>query len=84
MVNQRQTIKFFYDSLNRKSKQIVINTDERLIQDFRNPNEMEYVIDAIVIEILPKDNISKDYFLEPDIESIYKFNNLEKEEIAII
>ena len=84
MVNQRQTIKFFYDSLNRKSKQIVLNTDERLIQDFRNPNEMEYVIDAIVIEILPKDNISKDYFLEPDIESIYKFNNLEKEEIAII
>ena len=57
MVNQRQTIKFFYDSLNRKSKQIVLNTDERLIQDFRNPNEMEYDIDAIVIEILPKDNI---------------------------
>ena len=86
MVNQRQTIKFFYDSLNRKLKQIVLNPDERLIQDFRNPdpNEKEYDIDAIVIEILPKDNISKEYFLEPDIESIYKFYKLEKEKIAII
>ena len=86
MVNQRQTIKFFYDSLNRKLKQIVLNPDERLIQDFRNPdpNEKEYDIDAIVIEILPKDNISKEYFLEPDIESIYKFDKLEKEKIAII
>ena len=64
MVNQRQTIKFFYDSLNRKLKQIVLNPDERLIQDFRNPdpNEKEYDRDAIVIEIWPKDNISKEYF----------------------
>ena len=57
MVNQRKTIKFFYDCLNAKLKEIVLNPDERLIQDFRNPNEMEYYIDAIVIEILPKDNI---------------------------
>ena len=84
MVNQRQKIKFFYDSLNRKLKEIVLNPDERLIQDFRNPKEIEYDIDAIAIEILPKDNISKEYFLEPDIESIYNFNNKEKEEIAII
>ena len=56
MVNQRETIKFFYDSLNSKSKQIVLNPDERLIQDFRNTNlnEMKYDIDAIVIEILHK------------------------------
>ena len=84
MVNQRKSIKFFYDSLNRKLKEIVLNPDERLIQDFRNPKEIEYDIDAIAIEILPKDNISKEYFLEPDIESIYNFNNKEKEEIAII
>ena len=60
MVNQRQTIKFFYDCFNAKQIEIVLNPDERLIQDFRNPNpnEREYDIDAIVIEILPKDNIS--------------------------
>ena len=65
MVKKRKTIKFFYDCFNAKQKEIVLNPDERLIQDFRNPdpNEMEYDIDAIVIEILPKDNISKEYFL---------------------
>ena len=86
MVIQRQTINFFYDSLEQRPKQIVLNPNERLIQDFRNPNlkEKEYDIDAIVIEILPKDYISKEYFLKPDIGSIHNFINLEKEEIAII
>ena len=86
MVNQRQTIKFFYDCLNAKQIEIVLNSDERLIQDFRNPNldEMEYDIDAIVIEILPKDNISEKYFLSPDIRSISNFNKLEGKTIAII
>ena len=78
MVNQRKTIRFFYDSLNAKLKEIVLNPNERFIQDFRNPNPngREYDIDVIVIEILPKDNISKEYFLIPDIKNIYNFNNL--------
>ena len=76
MVNQRKTIKFFYDCFNAKQIEIVLNPDERLIQDFKNPNpnEREYDIDAIVIEILPKDdNISEEYFLSPDIRSISNF-----------
>ena len=84
MVNQRKTIKFYYDSLNAKLKEIVLNPNERLIKDFRNLNEIKYSIDAIVIEILPEDNIPKEFFLLPDIKSIYNFNNLENEKIAII
>ena len=86
MVNQRQTIRFFYDCLNAKQKEILLNPDERLIQDFRNlnPNEREYDIDAIVIEILSKDEIFKEFFLLPDIRSIYNFNKLEGKTIAII
>ena len=86
MVNQRKTIKFYYNGQKPKLKEIVLNPDERLIQDFRNPNldEMEYDIDAIVIEILPKDNISEKYFLSPDIRSISNFNKLEGKTIAII
>ena len=78
MVNQRKTIIFFYDSINAKLKEIILNPDERLIQDFRNLNinEMEYNLDAIAIEILPKDDIPKEYFLLPDIKNIYNFNNL--------
>ena len=66
MVNQRNTIIFFYDSINAKLKEIILNPDERLIQDFRNLNinEMEYNLNAIAIEILPKDDIPKEYFLE--------------------
>ena len=87
MVNQKQTIKFYYDGQNPKLKEIVLNPNERLIQDFRNPNlnEIEYDIDAIVIEILLKnDNISEEYFLSPDIRSISNFNELEGKTIAII
>ena len=84
MVNQRQTINFFYDSLNAKQKEIILNLDERLIQDFRESNELICNIDAIVIEILPEDNITEEYFLLPDIRSIYNFVNLENQEIAII
>ena len=83
MVNQRAKIEFFYDSLNRKPKQIILNPEERIIKDFRNPHDIKYDLDVIVIEILPKDNISSEFFLEPDINSINKFKNLEKEEISI-
>ena len=86
MVNQRQSIKFYYDGQNPKLREIVLNPDERLIQHFRNPNpdEREYDIDAIVIEILPKDDIPKEFFLSPDIRSISNFNELEGKIIAII
>ena len=77
MVKKRKTIKFFYDCLDVKLKEIVLNPDERFIQDFRNINlnGREYHADAIVIQILPKDNIPKEFFLLPDIRSISNFNN---------
>ena len=82
MVNQRKTISFFYDSINAKLKEIILNPDER----FRNLNinEMEYNLNAIAIEILPKDDIPKEYFLLPDIKNIYNFNNLKNENVLII
>ena len=46
----------------KKQKKIKLDKNERYIKDFRNTN-----IDAIVIEILPKDDISSDFFLLPNI-----------------
>ena len=41
-------------------------------------------IDATVIEILPEDNISKDYFLIPPIDYMYNFNSLLNKEIIVL
>ena len=44
MVNKRKIIIFYYDSLNVKLKEIVLNPGERFIQDFRNSNQLKYNI----------------------------------------
>ena len=86
MIRKRKKIIFYYDSLGLEAKlrEIVLNPNERFIQDFRNLKNPEYDLDITVIEILPTDNIPNDYFLSPDIEYMYNFNYLKDKEIAII
>ena len=78
LVEQNQKIDVYYDS---EDKYIIINlnTEERFIKDFRDDT-----IDATVIEILPKDNIPKHYFLLPLKDYRDNYDELINEDIAII
>ena len=76
VMGDKNTIEILYDN---GTKYIEINLDEREIHSFQNVH-----IDAVVFEILPKDNISKVYFLIrnlPENENISKnnINNLNDE-----
>lgn len=77
-INQKKKITFTYDN-EFKISQIILLPEERYIKDFRDIN-----IDATVIEILPKDNIPKDYFLFPNLDYFDNFNSLLNEEITLI
>ena len=78
MIEQRKTIDIYYDSED-KLVEIQLNPEERFIKDFRDET-----IDATVIEILPKDNIPKDYFLLPLIDYMDNYNKLVGKDISII
>ena len=56
MIEQKIEINIFYDSQS-KFKKIKLNPEERLIKEFR-----DIQMDVTVIEIIPKDEISKDFF----------------------
>ena len=78
MIEQRKLIDIYYDS-GDKLRTIQLNREERFIKDFSD-NQM----DIIVIEIIPKDNILKDYFLLPLIDYTNNYNKLISKDIAII
>ena len=65
-INKKDEVNIIYDSGN-KIKEIILDPDERYIKGFSD----DYHLDITVIEILPKDNIPKDYFILPNID----FNN---------
>ena len=75
MVKKRETIKLFYDN-ESKIKKIELNSKERYIKNFSDIS-----INSMVMEILPSDEIDKDYFLLPIINEI---ENLKNEEIIVI
>ena len=77
MVEQNQNIVFYYDNENKR-KEITLNINERYIKNLR-----ELDIDGTIIEILPTDKISSNYFLLPDKEN-YNLSDLIYEEITII
>ena len=81
MIKNKDTIHFYYDNNIYKIKKINLNSNERYIKNFR---DKYFGIDATIIEILPKDNIPKDYFLLPDINYMKKFNELIDKDIAIL
>ena len=78
MIKQQETINIFYDNEN-ETREIKLNPDERFIKVFT-----EFEMDATVVEILPKDNISKDYFLLTLLDYMDNFDTLIGKEIAII
>ena len=78
LVEQKKEIDIYYDS---EDKNIImqLNPKERFIKDFRDDT-----IDVTVIEILPKDNIPKDYFLLTLLDYRDNYDKLLNEDIAII
>ena len=68
-IDKKEEVNIIYDSEN-KNKEIFLDTNERYIKRFFD----DYHLDITVIEILPKDNISKEYFLLPNID--FNYNNL--------
>ena len=78
LVEKKGIIKFIFEC-GTKEKEIKLDDKERYIKVFMDIN-----IDAIVIQILPKDEIEKDYFLSFDKNYINDFNKLKNEDITII
>ena len=78
MIKKKEKITFYYDD-DKTLKEIYLNPNERYIKDFTDMN-----LDAIVIEILPKDNIDKNYFLMPVIDYISEYNKLINKEIVLL
>ena len=62
MIEQKQPINFYYDNGNKKTE-ITLDNEERYIKDLKEIN-----ISATIIEILPEDNIEKNFFLLPNID----------------
>ena len=78
MVENKITIDVYYDSED-KNREIELNSKERFIKDFK-----DITIDATVIQILPKDNISNDYFLLPQKDYMDNYDKFIGKEITII
>ena len=61
MVENKENIEIKYD-YESKGIKIKLDKTKRIIKDF-----IDIKIDAIIVEILPEDNIGINYFLEPEI-----------------
>ena len=75
MINNKKVVNISYNKKNN-IKDIKLDPSERYIKTFKDNQ-----VDATVIKILPKDDIYKDYFLEPELG--YANNNLIGKEIFI-
>ena len=88
MIKQRKTISFYYDSIDAKAKEIKLDPNKRFIQDFVRLYEIDdnidINIDITVIEILPEDNIYKEFYLTLNEDYINSYDSLKDQEIAII
>ena len=78
MIDQKIKIDIYYDSQS-KFRKIKLNPNERLIKDFK-----DIQMDVIIIEIISKDDIPKDYFLLPLIDYMDNYDKLINKEISII
>ena len=68
MIKQKITIDIYYDSQS-KYRKIELNPEERLIKKFT-----DIQISVTLIEIISKDNISKNYFSSPLIDHVDNHN----------
>ena len=78
MVNLRQKLNISYDNL-RYNFTLELDSNKRFIIDFIYMN-----LDAIIIEILPTDNIDYKYFLMPDFNYKNGYNQYLTKKIVII
>ena len=78
MLEKKQEINFYYDN-GKKVKVITLNSNQRYINDF-----LEMKLDIMIIEILPEDGITLDYFLLPNLDYMYDYSELINKEIEII
>ena len=78
MIDSESKIKVYYQNED-KIIYIKLNSNERFIQDFSYLN-----IDATIVEILPKDNISKEYFLLPNLNPTNQLELLLNKKVYIL
>ena len=81
MVNNKEEIVIKYDNEN-KNFIIKLDKKERIIEYFKD-NEA-FKIDAIIIEILEKDNIDYSFFLLPNLDYIEQNDLLINKDIQIL
>jgi len=77
IIENNKRIEIYYDNQKKRIK-IELNKNERFIRNFLDLN-----IDCTIVEILPNDNISEDYFLIPNIDYSINYDNLIKKNIYI-
>ena len=78
LIKYKKKITVYYDN-EFKNININLNKEERYIQNFQ---EIDENLDIAVVQILPKDNIHKNYFLLPELE-INNFDELKTRDIYI-
>ena len=77
IIENNKTIEIYYDNQKKKIK-IELNKNERFIKNFLDLN-----IDCTIVEILPNDNISEDYFLIPNIDYSNNYDDIKNKKIYI-
>ena len=78
LIEQKEKISFTYDN-DSKEKEIILDKNERIIKTFKKDID----IDAAIVEIKKSDNIDEDYFLLPNISTIYDLSILNHKKIQI-
>ena len=88
IIEQRKSIRFYYDVNDAKAIGIELEPNKRFIQNFTRlsdmDNNIDINIDATVIEILPEDKIPKEFFLSFNENYIDNNEPLKDKEITII
>ena len=78
LIEQKEKISFSYDN-DLKEKEIILDKNERIIKTFKKDID----IDAAIVEITKSDNIDEDYFLLPNISTMYDLSILNNKKIQI-
>ena len=84
MIKNKETIKISNDNESNKSNElknfiIILDKNERIIKTFKESMK----IDAVIIEILEKDKINKEYFLSPSLSYINTYESFKGKAIQI-
>ena len=77
MVDSKNEIVIYFDSENER-RELQLDRKKRFIRDYQNID-----VDITVIELLSKDKITDNYFLEPDLDYINGYNQYKDQEMCI-